>query len=360
LALVRALPHVRRAVALALACAGGLACAVGAPASAATPAEAIARLNAQRAANGIPAGIVENAALSQGCAHHNDYIRANGGQLTHQEDPSRPGYTDDGAYAGLHSVLASGGSWNGANPWESAPIHLSQLLAPRLDVTGVDDSGGLTCAQTLASRNRPAPAAPVTYTYPGNGTTIYASEIAFESPTTPGALVGIPEGASTGPYLYVLFDGPWSEFADAHLTAAALRGPGGPVVLKVVDNSTPGLEGYLPPGGMLIPRVPLLADTSYTASVTGTVTDRNGGATFGPVSYRWTFRTRPAAVCRVPALLGRTLTTAGVLLRRAGCRLGRVHYRRGGRGGFRVVAQTPGRGAVRRGSYAIAVALRRR
>jgi hypothetical protein len=189
---------------------------------------------------------VENAALSQGCAHHNAYERANRLPPTHEEDPARPGYTSDGAYAGAHSVLAAGASWDSVNPWETAPIHLAQLLAPRLDVTGVDDSHGYTCAQTLASRKRPAPAAPVTYTYPGNGTTIYPREVASEGPYTPGQLVGIPARTASGPYLYVFFDGPWSEFAEAHITAASLSGPDGPVSLKVVDNFINGLTGYLP------------------------------------------------------------------------------------------------------------------
>jgi hypothetical protein len=328
-------------------------------ASAASPAQAVANLNAQRQANGIPAGIREDPALSLGCAHHNAYERANNGDLIHDEDPGRPGYTLDGDAAAARSVLSKGTNWDRANPWETAPIHLSQLLAPRLDVTGVDDSQSFTCAQTLASRNRPAPAAPVTYTYPGKGTkSIYVSETAFEAPLTPGETVGIPQGRKTGPYLMVFFDGPWSPFADADIAAASLTGPKGPLQIQFVDNLTPQLQFYLPTGGMIIPLAPLQQDTSYTASVSGTVTDTNGAAPV-PVAYKWTFRTVRTVACKVPKLKGRSLTSARSKLRRAHCKLGRVHYRRGGRGRYKISAQGLPAGAERHVDTKVSVTLRK-
>jgi len=44
---------------------------------AASPGEAVARLNAQREANGIPGGIVERGDWSRACALHNNYLRTN-------------------------------------------------------------------------------------------------------------------------------------------------------------------------------------------------------------------------------------------------------------------------------------------
>ena len=194
------------------------------------PAEqAVAALNAQREAHGIPAGITHNPEWSSWCALHNNYQRQNGGELTHSEDPAKPGYTDEGNAAAGASVLSMGTSWESGNPWETAPIHLHQLLAPRLDRMGVDDSNGFTCATTLFSRDRaPAPTDTV-FVYPGPGTRHRATETAFEGPYTPGERVGIPQGTATGPYIYVSLDGPdLNTFAKAHLESASVTGPGRP------------------------------------------------------------------------------------------------------------------------------------
>ena len=67
---------------------------LAAPARGATPTEAIGALNAQRAANGLPAEIVENPAWSAGCAAHVEYLRLNGFSGDwHDEDPRLPGFS---------------------------------------------------------------------------------------------------------------------------------------------------------------------------------------------------------------------------------------------------------------------------
>lgn len=255
-------------------------------AQAVSAAQAVANLNAQRAANGIPAGISENPSWSAACALHNKYEQLNGGVLTHGENPDNPGYTDEGNWAGGNSVLSMGSDWSSANPWESAPIHLNQLLAPRLNDMGVDDTNGYTCATTLAGRARPPPTSDVVYTYPGNNTTgIYSDEVASEGPFTPGELIGIPQGTTTGPYLLVFVDGPTLDvYSDARINQASLAGPDGAVEVKTVDNYTPGLTGYLPPGGEIIPISPLRVRSPYHAHVAGTV----GSVSF---NYDWSFTT---------------------------------------------------------------------
>lgn len=258
--------------------AAALAAVLGLPAASAravAPATALALLNAERAVDGIPAGIVENPTLSAACAAHDAYERANGGVLTHEESSTSPGYTAAGAYAGQHSVLAAGPGWAAGNPWETAPIHLAQLLAPRLAAMGIDDGGGLSCATTFPGYTRADPAVDVVYTSPGNGRMrVPVSELAAEGPYTPGQRVGIPAGTRTGPYIYVLLDGPGiyhpgGASEPARLAAATLTGPDGPVALRIVDNTTAGLENYLPSGGQLIPLAPLRAHATYTASVIG-------------------------------------------------------------------------------------------
>jgi hypothetical protein len=283
------------AVALAVALAGP------AGASAATAAQAIANLNAQRAANGIPAGITENPSSSAGCAAHDTYERMNGATLSHSETPGNPGYTTAGDQAAGDSVLAQGTDWDTANPWETAPIHLAQLLDPYLNEMGVDDTDGFVCATTLPpdAGFRASPATIVGYSYPGDGQTGWpASETAAEGPFTPGDLVGLPQPTRTGPYLYVLFAGPWPAFgATVTLSSATLTGPAGPVAIKTVDGTTPTPVGiplgdFIGSAAMLIPSAPLAAGATYTAQANGTVAD---AGTTQPVTERFAFTTAISA-----------------------------------------------------------------
>jgi hypothetical protein len=274
-----------------------VAALIPASASAATPARAIAKLNAQRAANGIPAGITENPSSSAGCAAHNAYERMNGGTLTHTETPGNPGYGVAGSQAAGDSVLAQGTNWATVNPWETAPIHLAQLLNPYLAQMGVDDSDGYVCATTLPpdAGFRSSPAGIVGYSYPGNMQTNWpSSESAAEGPFTPGDLVGLPQPTVTGPYLFALFAGPWPAFsATVTLTSATLAGPVGAVAIKTVDGNTPTPAGiplgdYIGSSAMLIPTAPLEAGATYTAQLAGSVAYYG---TTQPVTEQFSFTT---------------------------------------------------------------------
>lgn len=199
-------------------------------------------LNALRAANGLPAGIVENPAWSAGCALHMKYLALNdfAGDW-HTESPSRPGYTAAGLAAAGSSVLSSAPSVGLETNWEDAPFHFAQLLAPRLSVTGYADG----CMYTWPGYLRAEPAELRLYTYPGDGAQ-----------------------STTSPYLYVLGFGGGT--TGATLSEATLTGPGGAVPVHSVDNHTPGVEGLLPPGGIVIPDAPLEYGGVYTAQVTFT------------------------------------------------------------------------------------------
>lgn len=267
-----------------------LAAAVPASAPAATAQQTIDILNAQRAANGIPAGITENPTWSQDCAAHDNYMALNN-MLTHTEVQGASGYTTGGAYAGPNSVLAQGADWDNGNPYESAPLHLDQLLAPRLAVLGSADADGFTCTTTFPGWTRPAPPAPAIYTYPGDGASIYPAEKAQEAPFTPGTLVGMRPGAETGPILIVLVDptDPSATCLTVKLSDASLTGPHGVVPVATVDGATavPGgttLACYISPGGFMIPDKHLAAGATYHAYVSVTF----DGAT---TSHDWTFTT---------------------------------------------------------------------
>jgi hypothetical protein len=285
-------------------------------ATAAPATTVIAKLNTQRAAHGLPAQIVEEPAWSYGCRKHNEYQRLNGGTLTHTEETSRPGYSPEGADAASRAVLAQESSWVEGNPWETAPIHLHQLLHPRLSRVGADDGPEFSCLTTHGGNEGPPPAALVTYSYPGANVEHRYEEIAAEDPYTPGQLVGLGAGRKTGPYLYVMVDAPEGAQA-ARLKSASVAGPEGPVELRAVDNFTPGLEGYLPAGVQLIPVRPLRPSTSYTATAELEVT-LGSGAVAG-TSRTWTFRTREPLPGELGVDLARTRISGRSLRLRLKC-----------------------------------------
>lgn len=266
----------------------------GSAAAAAAGPGAVAMLNAQRAANGIPAGLIEDSIWSRDCLAHDRYMAANH-VLTHTEIKGAPMYTVGGAYAGQNAVLAQGTDWSSGNPYEYAPLHLDQLLAPRLSVLGSADADGFSCTTTFPGWARPDPLSLTVYTYPGPGATIYASELAREQPWTPGDLVGLPRATRTGPNLLVLVDAPGQspQANPARLTGATLVGPDGPVQVETVDGTTPVPSGgpaptlsqYISPGGFIIPVSPLAPGTTYRAHV---VVGFAGTQT----AHDWSFTTR--------------------------------------------------------------------
>ncbi len=213
-------------------------------------------LNAQRAAHGIPAGITENPAWSAGCNAHVNYMNLNN-YFGHDQDPTKIGYTPAGAEAGKSSVLTSRG-WEYAdqNPFELAPIHLAQLLAPALSVIGFSDQGG--CVTTWPGYQRPYPDNQTRiYSYPGNGTKDWRfSEYTYEK-------LGLKN--PTGPHIYLFTFGP--SMRETALSSGTLTGPSGEVIETrfVRSGDSSNLISGLPSGtGIVIPVKPLAPESTYT------------------------------------------------------------------------------------------------
>lgn len=242
------------------------------------------RLNAERRRAGLPAGLVLNPRWSLECAAHDGYERANG-VLSHTENPQASGASAGGAWAGLVSVLAQSRWTATADPWQSAPIHLMQLLTPSLDVIGIDDRGGLQCATTYPGLLRAPVANDTVTTYPADGARgIAPREVAREAPFVPGQFVGIPVGQPAGRELFVyLNESGQTGQAQVKVTRAALSLGGRAVAVRWVDTSTPTVGRYLT-GAILIPVRPLRAHSTYRASVV--VQDRSGTLT-----HSWSFTT---------------------------------------------------------------------
>lgn len=277
-------------------------CALLLPAAAAAISgpEIVQRLSQQREANGIPGGLVERPEWSADCARHN-YYGAQTGELRHSEDPSSPFYSAEGNWAAENSVLASGSSWSRGNPWEEAPIHLIQMLAPPLSEMGAAENDNHNCATTWPGYRRPEPTSLTAYSYPGNGVSgVVPSERASESPFVPGDQVGLPEGTTTGRYLLVYLSGLDPSDAPDVTVTAALSDDNGAVDLRVVDSTNEEIGGYMPqPSAFLIPAQPLKPQTAYQADVKwsmegaqlfeqrfGFTTGTNPGEAFVPIKKK--------------------------------------------------------------------------
>ena len=245
-------------------------CSLPAPTGAAaiSSAEIVQRISQQREANGIPGGLLERADWSADCAKHN-YYGAQSGELRHSEDPSSPYYSAEGNWAAENSVLAGGSSWTEGNPWEEAPIHLIQILAPQLSEMGAAENDDHNCATTWPGYQRSELASLTAYSYPGNGVSgVVPTEHASESPFVPGSQVGLPEGTATGRYLLAYLAGVEPSDAPDVTATATLSTAGGPVDLRVVDSTNEEVGGYMPqPSSFLIPAQPLKPLTAYQADV---------------------------------------------------------------------------------------------
>lgn len=239
--------------------------------AAVTPQQIVAKLNAQRVANGIPGGITLNRQWTTGCEHHVRYEERNGIPWTHQEYAGKPGFTKDGQIAGAAGDQSYTSGWEYGNPFENLPLHMATLMAPGLQQIGAFESGRRVCMEIAMGYGRPIATNSV-FTYPGNGRTGFATSqmVHGEWPASPGDVVGLPQGRTTGPTLYVFSVGPWQYQGPFHLTVAKVVGPGGPVATRVVDATQhPKIRPYVAPGTFfLIPVSALRSRTRYKATVT--------------------------------------------------------------------------------------------
>lgn len=243
-------------------------------------------LNAERQADGLPAGILLNTRWSVECAAHDQYLLENH-LLQHTESPSQPGYSAGGAWAGNSAVLSHGTPWTpGRNPWENAPIHLDQLFAPSLSVVGIDDSHGYVAVTTFVGMLRRPVSRDTIFTYPANKQKhVPASEVANEVPFTPQQFVGIKRGRKTGRQMFVYLNQA-HQVGQAAVTieAASMKTASGHhVELRWVNTTTKTVGPYLS-GAVLIPVKPLAAGTTFTVRVK--VKDGKGS-----LSHAWSFTT---------------------------------------------------------------------
>jgi hypothetical protein len=293
----------------------GVALAVVGLSPAQAPAQAepewLTTVNAYRAASGV-APIVNDPVLQAGVDKHVQYLAATA-SLVHDEDPSHPLYTAEGALAAKQSLL---GGWQGADrtdreiieDWMAAPFHAVHLLEPRLQrgaYTSTRRPGGeLTVAGVVniigGIGKKVTVKEPILF--PGRGSTIpmtsFLSEVPNPLTSCPGyvAPAGLPILAT---------------FPTAPSAAIATFSQGGKTLDACVID-----RGYVNPDAgaqatgrqlltqknlvMIIPRSPLTAGTTYDVSV--------DAGTAGKVS--WSFNVGDAKA-PLPAPLATRVTQSG-------------------------------------------------
>lgn len=104
----------------------------------------VARINVYRRAAGL-AGVVADPAKNAGAQAHAEYIQTNAedpralGLGLHDESPTRPGYSEAGAFAGRHGVIAvqDGTPRDAVELWMATFFHRIPLVHPRLERVGV-------------------------------------------------------------------------------------------------------------------------------------------------------------------------------------------------------------------------------
>jgi hypothetical protein len=272
----------------ALACL--LALTAAAPAHADVPgAEIVKRVNALRAAEGIPA-VAHDRRHSERCRLHDEYMQQSG-HGDHVQIDTMPGATPEGAIGGVTSSLAFA-SWpeTNGNPWANAPLHLSSsLFDPSHASLGAHqlDRGGKSwnCLGSSDGATAPAPAQDIFYSVPGDGRSVPAAQLVYEFPYGPQVPAGLPPTQITGPNILVFHRAPETTLEalgvpayivrfGASPVAATIAGPSGPVATRLVAAGTDRASGSppatmygAPNSGYLIPVRPLAPNSAYTATV---------------------------------------------------------------------------------------------
>ena len=231
--------------------------------------QAIAFLDQQRAANGIPpiTTINENYAAAW-CP---------------DEDHGPPGGETWRDLSGAVDWTAD------SSPWTNAPLHQMSMYDPRMDTAGDVNVDGQACMGLGGDANQPASGVTFyAFVWEGGHSGVPPSETVYgEGPFAPQQLVGIPEGQATGPQPLLFAEG--MRGAPHAISFSLTDASGTPVPnVEFADSTTAAAAGYSPAflsqGGVMIPPV-LAADTTYNGTV---VWEPSGGGATATQTFSFT------------------------------------------------------------------------
>lgn len=234
-----------------------------APSNLVTP-DALSAVNAYRAMAGLAPVTFDSAAVP-GATNHSCYMLQNG--ISHTETPGSPGYTVDGAAAGIRSNVAVSSSTTATasdfiDLWMTGPFHAVGILRPSLNSVAYGSctaSSGPLPWRSAGTLNvlsglpaRPPLTAPVVW--PGDGATTKLDHFIAESPN-PVTMCGWTGDAS----LPVLAMMPETALG----VSATITGPNGPLetcALSAQNATDPSAKAILDGDNV----VTVLAHSTFT------------------------------------------------------------------------------------------------
>jgi hypothetical protein len=147
--------------------------------------QVLIQFNQWRLMNGLPAVTIDQQ-LSDACNKHCEYMEKNG-ELTHEQEADKPGYTKEGAEAGKRSCLGEEGPVESVHLFYATFYHRLPLILPSTKAIGVGSSAKYAAVDGLTRRDKREWIYPVIV--PGPNTFFHPTHFAHEAPNP------LPEGA---------------------------------------------------------------------------------------------------------------------------------------------------------------------
>ncbi|EKD78248.1 MAG: SCP-like protein extracellular [uncultured bacterium] len=248
--------------------------------------------------------VKRNTSLDYGCALHAEYMRLND-EMTHDEDASKPGYTEEGAAAGVQSVITyqfDNSMISALDLWLEAPYHRFSLLYPEFTSTGWAMSDALyyneyynkyfACLNSIAGTEFDSSGYDKNVTYwdydnhepiPYPGVNQLNVPILFHGNEEPDPLEALGGTYPTGYAVSLIFP-VGNTITDANVTLVDENGNNHPGYLRTPYEEDDPNASYQGNAVLFMAEDPFDYGTTYTATVTAT---RDGEA----YEKTWSFRT---------------------------------------------------------------------
>jgi hypothetical protein len=242
-----------------------------------TAAQAIAYINQQRVANGIPGELVDDPAMDHGCWEFANRYKLKPGQLLNKEVDGQPGYSAAGNAAAASSEVTGGiGEWARTyNPFTPFGLGDSEIFNPASTTAWYAETegrwgSGVVCVGTGGTRKFTLP---TFFSLPADGSAnVLPWEVHLPSskpPWGPGdepILAGYagesPTGPKTGPTIRLYPEGPSYNLFSLPSLTATLMSPTGLVPVEVEQTAVWGPGLFMM--ATVIPVAPLATSTAYT------------------------------------------------------------------------------------------------